>query len=151
MEISTAILAYINSQFHQIIRSRTLKCLSKSQTQFWSKYLKISLNFTENFINICHFFRKFNLRKSPKWAEKMNQVFININLSTLYDSKRKKIRVRPTSGQNVPVLWVSCSKKQRNQMIVGTVFKTDVKLIESDKRKPYLKATKKILGQLSLF
>ena len=81
----------------------------------------------------------------------MNQVFININLSTLYDSKRKKIRVRPTSGQNVPVLWVSCSKKQRNQMIVGTVFKTDVKLIESNKRKPYLKATKKILGQLSLF
>ena len=81
----------------------------------------------------------------------MNQVFINITLSTLYDSKRKKIRVRPTSGQNVPVLWVSCSKKQRNQMIVGTVFKTDVKLIESGKRKPYLKATKKILGQLSLF
>ena len=102
-------------------------------------------------MNICHFFRKFNLRKSPKWAEKMNQVFININLSTLYDSKRKKIRVRPTSGQNVPVLWVSCSKKQRNQMIIGTVFKTDVKLIKSDKRKPYLKATKKILGQLSLF
>jgi hypothetical protein len=49
----------------------------------------------------------------------MNQVFINISLSTLYDSKRKKIRVRPTQGQNVPELWVSCSKKQRNQMIVG--------------------------------
>ena len=81
----------------------------------------------------------------------MNQVFININLSTLYDSKRKKIRVRPTAGQNVPELWVSCSKKQRNQMIVGTVFKTDVKLIESEKRKPYLMASKKILGQLSLF
>jgi len=81
----------------------------------------------------------------------MNQVFINISLSTLYDSKRKKIRVRPIRGQNVPELWVSCSKKQRNQMIVGTVFKTDVKLIESGKRKPYLKATSKILGQLSLF
>jgi len=81
----------------------------------------------------------------------MNQVFININLSTLYDSKRKKIRVRPTQGQNVPELWVSCSKKQRNQMIIGTVFKTDVKLIDSVKRKPYLKATSKILGQLSLF
>ena len=36
-------------------------------------------------------------------------------------------------------------------MVVGTVFKTDVKLIESEKRKPYLKATAKILGQLSLF
>ncbi len=81
----------------------------------------------------------------------MNQVFINISLSTLYDTKRKKIRVRPTQGQGVPELWVSCSKKQRNQMIIGTVFKTDVKLIESEKRKPYLKATAKILGQLSLF
>jgi hypothetical protein len=102
-------------------------------------------------MGICHFFLKFNLRKSPKYAIKMSQVFININLATLYDTKRKKIRVRPSSGQNVPDLWVSCSKKQRNQMIVGTVFKTDVKLIESEKRKPYLKATTKILGQLSLF
>ena len=67
----------------------------------------------------------------------MNQVFININLSTLYDSKRKKIRVRPTCGQNVPQLWVSCSKKQRNQMIVGTVFKTDMKLIESGLTSPF--------------
>lgn len=102
-------------------------------------------------MDICHFFRKFNLRKLSKYTLKMNQVFINISLSTLYDSKRKKIRVRPTQGQNVPELWVSCSKKQRNQMIVGTVFKTDAKLIESEKRKPYLKATTKILGQLSLF
>ena len=81
----------------------------------------------------------------------MNRIFINIRLSTLYDSKCNKIRVRPTQGQDVPELWVSCSKKQRNQMVVGTVFKTDVKLIESEKRKPYLKATAKILGQLSLF
>jgi hypothetical protein len=81
----------------------------------------------------------------------MNRTFINISLSTLYDSKRKKIRVRPTEGQNVPELWVSCSKKQRNQMIVGTVFKMDVKLIESEKRKPYLMGVNKILGQLSLF
>ncbi len=102
-------------------------------------------------MEICHFFCKFNLRKLSKYTLKMNQVFINISLSTLYDNKRKKIRVRPTQGQNVPELWVSCSKKQRNQMIVGTVFKTDVKLIESPKRKPYLKATNRILGQLSLF
>ncbi len=81
----------------------------------------------------------------------MNQVFLNSSLSTIYDSKRKKNQVCPISGQKVPQLWVSCSKKQRNQMIVGMVFKTDVKLIESEKRKPYLKATTKILGQLSLF
>ena len=102
-------------------------------------------------MKMCRFLSKFIRRKSPKNGLIMNQVFINISLSTLYDSKRKKIRVRPTQGQNVPELWVSCSKKQRNQMIVGTVFKTDVKLIESEKRKPYLKATTKILGQLSLF
>ena len=76
----------------------------------------------------------------------MNIIFINISLSTLYNSKYNKIQ-----GQDVSELWVSCSKKQRNQMVVGTVFKTDVKLIESEKRKPYLKATAKILGQLSLF
>lgn len=81
----------------------------------------------------------------------MNRIFINISLSTLYDSKRKKIRVRPKEGQGVPDLWVSCSKKQRNLMNIGTVFKMDVKLIESEKRKPYLMASKKILGQLSLF
>ncbi|MEA5258162.1 hypothetical protein VB264_10255 [Arcicella aquatica] len=77
--------------------------------------------------------------------------FTNVCLLTTYDAKSKRIRVRPTEGQKVPVLWVSCSRKQRNQMQVGTVFRTDVKLIISGKRKPYLAATKKILGQLSLF
>ncbi len=81
----------------------------------------------------------------------MNRTFNNITLFTIYDSKRKKIRVRPIEGQNIPMLWVSCSKKQRNQMIIGTTFRMDVKLIESGNRKPYLIATKKILGQLSLF
>jgi hypothetical protein len=81
----------------------------------------------------------------------MDKTFNNINLCTFYDPKREKIRVRPTEGQNIPELWVSCSKKQRNQMSIVTTFRMDVKLIESDKRKPYLVATKKILGQLSLF
>jgi hypothetical protein len=100
---------------------------------------------------MCRFLSKFIRRKLPKNGLIMNQIFINISLSTLYDGKRKKIRVRPTQGQNVPLLWVSCSKSQRQQMSLGTVFKTDVKLIESQSRKPYLKATKKIFGQLSLF
>ena len=81
----------------------------------------------------------------------MHKIFNNIILHTIYDHKRKKIRVRPAEGQSIPTLWVSCSKKQRNQMSIGTTFRMDVKLIESDKRKPYLIATKKILGQLSLF
>ncbi len=113
-----------------------------------SKKKQFFLNF---YWEIWRFLSKFILRKLPKNGLIMNQIFINISLSTLYDSKRKKIRVRPTQGQNVPELWVSCSKKQRNQMVIGTVFKTNVKLIESEKRKPYLKATTKILGQLSLF
>jgi predicted Ser/Thr protein kinase len=81
----------------------------------------------------------------------MSKTFNNINLFTIYDPKRKKIRVRPIEGQNIPLLWVSCSKKQRNQMIIGTTFRMDVKLIESENPKPYLVATKKILGQLSIF
>ena len=81
----------------------------------------------------------------------MSKTFNNIQLCTIYDSKRKKIRVRPIAGQNISELWVSCSKTQRNQMSVGTTFKMDVKLIELDNRKSYLIATKKILGQLSLF
>jgi hypothetical protein len=81
----------------------------------------------------------------------LSKVFPNINLQTYYDNRRKKIRVRPTEGQDVPQLCVSCSKAQRQQMTLGTVFRIDVKLIESEKRKPYLKAQTKILGQLSLF
>lgn len=77
--------------------------------------------------------------------------FTDVFLSTIYDTKSKRIRVRPREGQKVPILWVSCSRKQRSQMQVGTVFKTDVKLISSGKRKPYLAAIKKIIGQLSLF
>jgi hypothetical protein len=93
------------------------------------------------------FKHQFNL----VFINKMSTVFRDINLLTLYDTKHKKIRVRPIEGQSIPALWVSCSKKQRNQMTIGTVFKMDVKLIESEKRKPYLVAIKKILGQLSLF
>ena len=76
----------------------------------------------------------------------MSKIFNNMILCTIYNYKRKKVRVRPTEGQNIPELWVSCSKKQRNQMVIGTTFRMDVRLIESDKRKPYLVATKKILG-----
>lgn len=81
----------------------------------------------------------------------MNDIFININLTTFYDTKTKRIRVRPVEGQKLPFLWVSCSRKQRTQMSVGTIFKTDVKLIHSPKRKPYFVAIKKVIGQLSLF
>lgn len=70
---------------------------------------------------------------------------------TFYDSKRKRIRVRPMEGQRVLKLWVSYSRKQRNQIIIGITFRKDVKLIEPDNRKPYFVPTKKILGKLSSF
>lgn len=94
---------------------------------------------------------KFKVENIQMFPQKMSTIFSNVKLLTLYDTKRKKIRVRPMEGQFIPELWVSCSRKQRNQMSIGTVFKMDVKLIESERRKPYLIATKKILGQLSLF
>jgi hypothetical protein len=97
------------------------------------------------------FLCKFKVENIQIFPQKMSTVFSNIKLLTLYDTKRKKIRVRPMEGQLIPELWVSCSRKQRNQMNIGTVFKMDVKLIESERRKPYFIATKKILGQLSLF
>jgi DNA integrity scanning protein DisA with diadenylate cyclase activity len=94
---------------------------------------------------------KFKVENIQIFPQRMSTIFSNIKLLTLYDTKRKKIRVRPMEGQRVPELWVSCSRKQRNQMNIGTIFKMNVKLIESERRKPYLIATKKILGQLSLF
>jgi hypothetical protein len=56
----------------------------------------------------------------------MSKTFNNIILCTIYDPERKKIRVHPIEGQNIPELWVSCSKKQRNQMSIGTTFRMDV-------------------------
>jgi hypothetical protein len=103
------------------------------------------------YLKLRDFLCKFKVENHSIVTQKMSTIFSNIKLLTLYDTKRKKIRVRPMEGQSIPELWVSCSRKQRNQMNIGTVFKMDVKLIESERRKPYLIATKKILGQLSLF
>lgn len=76
--------------------------------------------------------------------------FLNISLYIVQVGKR--IRVQPLDGQKVDKnLFVSCSRKQRVQMQIGTIFQSDVKLVQPQAKKPYLKATQKVFGQLRLF
>ncbi|MCU0471408.1 MAG: hypothetical protein MUF58_22770 [Arcicella sp.] len=79
----------------------------------------------------------------------MNTIFTDIQLTTF--TLRKRIRVRPIEGQNVPTLYVSCSRLLRSQLPLGTIFKADVKLIQSGNKKPYLIALKRDYKQLRLF
>lgn len=79
-------------------------------------------------------------------------IFLNCSLQSIFDVKRKKTRIRPADGQNVPMLFVRCSRKQREQIPLGSVFKTDVKLIQPKNKKPYLLARLPFsILQLSLF
>jgi hypothetical protein len=79
----------------------------------------------------------------------MSTFFTNIQVTVLTQGKR--LRVRPLDGQSSPVLWVSCSRSFRSQLPVGSIFTADLKLIESQKRKPYLVAIKRNYHQLRLF
>ena len=78
------------------------------------------------------------------------QNFLNISLTIIQVGK--KIRVKPLGGQSVDKnLFVSCSRKQRSQMQVGTIFQSDVRLIQPQTKKSYLKTTQRVFGQLRLF
>jgi hypothetical protein len=79
------------------------------------------------------------------------KIFLNCSLKTVYDSKHKKIRVVPVEGQNIPILYVRFSHKQRESLPVGSVFTRDVKLIQPKNKKPYLLASKAKAKQLELF
>ena len=79
----------------------------------------------------------------------MKTVFINIKLTTMTMGKR--LRVRPIEGQNIPIFWVSCSRSLRSQIPLGSIFCTDLKLIQSTNRKPYFVALKRDYNQLYLF
>lgn len=51
----------------------------------------------------------------------------------------KKIRIKPLPGQQLPEdYFVSCGMKVRGYYKVGTIYKTDVKLIKRKKGKNYL-------------
>lgn len=49
-----------------------------------------------------------------------------------------RIRVKTMPGQVVPVLNVECSHRDRERFPVGTIFKADLKLLQSANKKPYL-------------
>lgn len=71
---------------------------------------------------------------------------------SFYDNKTKRIRLKPVDGQEIPILFVRCSRKQRESLPIGSILTIDVKLIESKNKKPYFLArTPFSLIQLSLF
>ncbi len=79
-------------------------------------------------------------------------VYFNCLIISLYDNKTKRIRLKPVDGQDIPILFVRCSRKQRESLPIGSIFTIDVKLVESKNRKPYFLArTPFSLMQLSLF
>ncbi len=49
-----------------------------------------------------------------------------------------KIRLRPKEGQDIPDLFVECSRTERRKYPVGTIFKADLKLIETKNKKSFL-------------
>lgn len=82
----------------------------------------------------------------------MNQIFFNCTVVTLFDEKRKKVRLKPSHGQTVPELFIRCSRKQREKLLLGTTLIIDLKLIQPKNKKPYLLARNPFaLNQLSLF
>lgn len=51
---------------------------------------------------------------------------------------KKRIRMKPIQGQNVPDLFVECSRSERLKYPIGTIFKADLKIIQVNNKKPYL-------------
>ena len=67
-------------------------------------------------------------------------IFLNISLFTVQVGN--KIRVKPLEGQAVDEhLFVACSRKQRSQLQIGTIFRSDVRLVQAHNKKAYLKTT----------
>ena len=50
-----------------------------------------------------------------------------------------KIRLKPLDGQSVPnYYFVECSRTLRKQYPIGTIYQSDVRLVQPKNRKPYL-------------
>jgi hypothetical protein len=66
---------------------------------------------------------------------------------------RKRVRLVTINGQVIqPGLFVSCSRKERNKIPVGSIIRLDCRKIVSDNRKPYLRLSgKQPITQLSFF
>lgn len=79
-------------------------------------------------------------------------VYYNCAIVSFYDNKTKRIRLKPIDGQAIPILFVRCSRKQRESLPIGSIFTMDIKFIQPKNKKPYLLArTPFSLMQLSLF
>jgi hypothetical protein len=63
-------------------------------------------------------------------------VYLDVFIKSI--KQGSKIRLKAISGQAVPELYLSCSRKNRGFYKVGTIYKTDVKLVERKKGRSYL-------------
>jgi len=63
--------------------------------------------------------------------------FLDCFIQTIQTGK-KRIRMKPLEGQNVPDLFVECSRPERLKYPIGTIFKADLKIIQVNNKKPYL-------------
>ncbi|WPP49617.1 hypothetical protein [Catalinimonas niigatensis] len=55
---------------------------------------------------------------------------------------KNRVRLQPLAGQNVPLLFVSASRKARLQWPVGTIFKVDLVFIKREKIKNFYRLRK---------
>lgn len=52
-----------------------------------------------------------------------------------------KVRLKPLEGQVIPnSYFVDCSRTLRKQYPIGTIYQSDVRLVQPKNRKPYLQA-----------
>jgi hypothetical protein len=73
-------------------------------------------------------------------------------VQSVLDATGKKIRIKTIDSKFSTPLFVSCSRKHRANLPVGSKFMIDVKYIEPKNKKPYLiSRTPFLFGQLSLF
>lgn len=64
-------------------------------------------------------------------------IYLDVYIQSVNQGKRIRIKVVP--GQDLPLdYYVSCGRKMRGHYKVGTIFKTDLKLINRKKGKSYL-------------
>lgn len=80
----------------------------------------------------------------------LGDIYENIVCESFKDPETSRIRVRPTSGQNLPTkLLIECSKHERNSHPVGTKFMTDyVKVCQKSDGRIYLRAKEQMIYKI---
>jgi hypothetical protein len=77
-------------------------------------------------------------------------IYQSCKVVLVFDSQTRRIRLRPLE-EHLPSLWIKCSRKLREKYPIGSILTMDLKLVHSEKRKPYLLSISESFGQLSLF